>query len=80
MSPYIRSFHLSTLPYREHSLNTERLYSSSNAVWNPISHGKSVGRPLGCAGREVRVGAVRVRMTFLWMSDLTFAYFDLKAL
>ena len=49
-------------------------------MWNPISHGKSVGRPLGCAGREVRVGAVRVRMTFLWMSDLTFAYFDLKAL
>ena len=30
------------------------------------------GPPFGCAEREAGVGSMRVRMTFLWMSDSTF--------
>ena len=36
---------------------------------NPISYGR-VWATLWCAEWEVEVGSVRVRMTFLWMSDL----------
>ena len=68
---YRRTFAVFTLEpslYEEYSPNTERLYSPSNAVWNPILHGR-VWAALGCAEREVGVGSVRVRMTFLWMSE-----------
>ena len=37
-------------------------------MWNPISYSR-VWAALGCAGREVGVGLMRVRMTFLWMSE-----------
>ena len=40
-------------------------------MWNPISCGR-VWAALRCAEREVEVGSVRVRMTFLWMSDPLF--------
>ena len=44
-------------------------------MWNPISCGR-VWAALWCAEREVEVGSVRVRMTFLWMSDLLVRSFD----
>ena len=40
---------------------------------NPISYGR-VWAALRCAGWEVGVGTVRVRMTFLWMSDPFYIY------
>ena len=33
------------------------------------------GPPLGCAEWEAGVGTVRVRMTFLWMSDPLYCHF-----
>ena len=41
-------------------------------MWNPISCGRVWAAALWCAEREVEVGSVRVRMTFLWMSDPPF--------
>ena len=38
---------------------------------NPTLYGR-VWATLGCAEWEVEVGSVRVRMTFLWMSDPLF--------
>ena len=52
----------------EYSPNAKHLYSPSYTGWNPISSGR-VWATIVCAEWEVGVGSVRVRMTFLWMSE-----------
>ena len=78
ISPYIRSFHSKALLWKgvlpQYWMLIFPLYPR-----NPISCDE-VWATLGCAGREVGVGLVRVRMTFLWMSDTTSCYFSFEAL
>ena len=70
--PYIRSFHLRALLVYGSTPSIPNIYIPPLMLCGTQYRVVGCGPPLWCAEWEVRVGSVRVRMTFLWMSDPIF--------